>query len=98
MVDGTSTLTNGMQAFNNQGINKITNFVNTDLKNGTNKIKELQKLAKNYNSFTGIDKNTKGETKFILVIDGKKVKETKKNTKKAETKETIIDRIKNLFK
>ena len=98
LVEGTSTLATGMQQFDNQGISKISNFVNTDLKNGTNKIKQLQKLAKDYNTFTKIDKNTKGETKFILVIDGQKVKETKKTTKKTEKKETFTDRIKNLFK
>lgn len=95
---GANELSEGLEQFNNQGIDKIANFVNDDLKSSTNKIKKLKKLSKNYNTFTKLDNNIKGETKFILVIDGEKVKEEKKAVKKEEKKETFIDRVKNLFK
>ena len=96
---GATQLSDGLEQFNNEGINKITNFVNNDLKKATTKIKELQKLARDYNTFTKISTGTKGETKFILVIDSQKVKEQKKTTVKKETnKESFIDKIINLFK
>ena len=44
------------------------------------------------------DNNTKSSTKFILVVDGKKVKEEKKEIKKETKKESFIDRLFNLFK
>ena len=96
--DGAIKLRDGLEKFNNEGINKIQDFVNNDLKNATTNIKELKKLAQEYNTFTKIDSNTKGETKFILVIDGQKVKEEKKQKKKTVKKETFGDKIINLFK
>ena len=95
---GANELSQGMQQFNDEGVSKITDFINNDLKNYADKIVKLQKLAKEYNTFTNISKNTKGNTKFILVIDSEKVKEEKKVTKKQTKKESIGDKIINLFK
>ena len=94
---GAKELSQGMEQFNNEGISKIANFVDNDLKNSTEKVKKLQQLAKEYKSFTNISKDAKGNTKFILVIDGQKVKEKKIKTTKKEKKETVGDRILNLF-
>ena len=83
-----------MTKFNNEGINKITKFINSDLKNTTDKIEELTKLSENYSSFASSDTNTK----FILVIDSKKVQNEIIKNDNIETQETFWTRVKNLFK
>ena len=95
---GASELSQGMEQFNVEGINKIADFVNNDLKQATDKVEKLQKLAKDYNTFTNVSKGTNGNIKFILVIDSIKVKEEKKVTKNTKKKESIGDKIINLFK
>ena len=53
-------------------------------------------MGENYTSFAG--SNVTGETKFIHVINGEKVKEEKNHTEEKPEKDTLWTRIKNLFK
>lgn len=92
--NGIDKLSINLTKFNDEGINKITKFINSDLKNTTSKIKELTKLSENYSSFASRDTNTK----FILVIDSKKVQNEVIKTNSVEKQETFLDRVKNLFK
>lgn len=95
---GTTEFTNGMTRFNDEGINKLTNIKNK-MRKLTTKAKKLTELADNYKTFTLSNKSiTDGETKFIYVIDSIKVKDETPKANKVEEKETIWDRIKNLFK
>ena len=98
LVEGTENLANGMEQFNEQGINKISSVVNNNLKDTTNKVKELKKLASDYESFTKKADEITSETKFITVIESQKVKEEVKETKKETKEETFADRLMNLFK
>lgn len=92
--NGIDKLSVNLTKFNNEGINKITKFINSDLKNTTDKIEELTKLSENYSSFASNDTNTK----FIFVIDSKKVKNEVIKTNNIEVNETFWTRVKNLFK
>ena len=42
--------------------------------------------------------NVKGNTKFILIVDGEKAKEEVKNTKTKDSKVTFWTKVKDLFK
>ena len=95
--NGINTLSNGISKFNTEGISKITDLTNNKLKGLSNRIQTLVYLGNEYNSFASNSLLDNSETKFILVINSKKVakQETKKETKDKD--ETIIDRITNLF-
>ena len=82
LVNGTIELNNGMKKFNTEGIKKLSNKVNGDLKKVTNRIKELQRLGDEYNSFASDEERE--AIKFITIID------SMKNTAKDETNEEII--------
>lgn len=70
LLNGANVLYEGVNKFNNDGIMKITNLVNNELKSKANTLKALKKLSDNYSSYTIKDDNTKGTTKFIYLIDG----------------------------
>lgn len=93
---GIKELDTSLNAYNEQGINKISNIVNNNVKTLSNNVKELTKLANNYKSYGG--SKTNGSTKFIMVIDSKKKEEEKQIVNKEETKLTLFQRIINLFK
>ena len=93
---GIKELDTSLNAYNEQGINEISNIVNNNVKTLSNNVKELTKLANNYKSNGG--SKTNGSTKFIMVIDSKKKEEEKQIVNKEETKLTLFQRIINLFK
>ena len=99
LLDGAQTLSNGIEQFDNEGINKIATLVNDKVKPTSNKLQSLTKLANDYNTFTKTSNNVDSNTKFILVIDSQKKVEEKKETKTTKkANETFMDRVKNLFK
>lgn len=93
---GIKELDTSLNAYNEQGINEISNIVNNNVKTLSNNVKELTKLANNYKSYGG--SKTNGSTKFIMVIDSKKKEEEKQTVNKEEAKLTLFQRIINLFK
>lgn len=97
LKNGTNELQLGLETFNNQGINKLTNIVNQDIKPNIDKVKRLKRLAHNYNTFTGT-KNIDTTTKFIISIDSVSKNEKQSIKKENTKKESFIDRVKNLFK
>ena len=99
LLDGAQTLSNGIEQFDNEGINKIATLVNDKVKPTSNKLQSLTKLANDYNTFTKTSNSVDSNTKFVLVIDSQKKVEEKKETKTTKkTNETFMDRVKNLFK
>lgn len=74
LLNGTKELNQGMSKFDQEGIQRITDVVNNKLKPSADKVKRLTKLADEYNNYTGIGENMTGETKFVLMIEGKKAK------------------------
>ena len=105
MVTGTDNLVIGMETFNNglgefdeQGIKVLSNFLNNSLRGNVNKLEKLANMGNDYQTFTMKNSTDDGSTKFVMVLDGKKVtKEEVKTSTKVE-KTSFIDRIKNLFK
>lgn len=85
--EGASTLADGITKFNKEGIEKICNYINGDLRDITNRIEKLQELSKEYNNFTMLNNENQGNVKFILIIDSIKKSEESKQ-------EVIVDKSK----
>ena len=66
---GTQELSDGMKQFNEDGIKKIVNYINGDVKDLKERAEALKDLANDYNNFSGIDENTKGTVSFVIIVD-----------------------------
>ena len=58
-----------MTKFNDEGIDKICNYINGNLKDVKVRIEKLQDLSNEYNTFSMLNDNDKGTVKFILITD-----------------------------
>ncbi len=74
--EGANTLAEGIKTFNEEGIKKICNYINGDVKNLTSRVKKLTDLSKEYNNFTMLDGKNSGEVKFIMIADAVKKQES----------------------
>ena len=72
IAEGAKTLANGIKEFNTTGINKICNFINSDVKNVTNRLQKLEELSNEYSTFTMKDEEVKGNVQFIMLMDDSK--------------------------
>ena len=95
--NGINELSEGITKFNEEGITKLTNISN-EIEKKEIEVKELIKLGENYQTFTKKDSSAKGETKFIISIEGAKLKEEKNEEIKTKNKDNLWIKIKNLFK
>lgn len=95
---GVKTLEKGIVTYNKDGISKISYLVNNNIKGMSNRVQELVKLGENYQSFSGKTNSTKGETKFVLVIDGKNAPKEESKTNTEVKKVSLWQRFINLFK
>lgn len=68
ILKGATTLYDGLNKFNKEGISKITSVLNGKVKTYSKKIEKLIDLGNEYNSFSMKDKNTDGKTKFVMMI------------------------------
>ena len=99
LTNGINTLNEGINSYNEEGITPLTNTINYSLQGNIFKIKKLSELGNNYKSFTMKNSTDDGETKFIIILDGKKPQENiTKAVENKEEKTTFFTRIKNLFK
>ena len=97
--DGATQLANGMQKFDNEGISLLAGYINGDLRSLETTAKELIQMGKDYDTYTMKNSTDEGNTKFVLVIDGKEKKaKVVKETKKEKDSKSLLDRIKNVFK
>ncbi len=78
---GADTLAQGVKTFNEEGIKKICNYVNGDLKDITERVEKLAELSKDYDNFTMLNGENSGNVKFIMIMDAIKKQEEKDNTK-----------------
>ena len=67
-----------MRKFDEEGIQKIYNIVNNNVRDLQFRVKKLRELSNEYNTFTNIDENAKGNVKFIMMIDSLKKEGEKK--------------------
>lgn len=105
LTSGTKTLTNGIKTlyegivkYNKEGITELNNVVNGNVKNIEAKVRALVDMSSEYETFTMKNKNDNSETKFIMVIDAKKMPKPEVAVVKEKETETVWDRFKNLFK
>ena len=68
LLEGATSLNEGLNKFNKEGISKITNIVNGKLKTTSKKVEKLMDLGNSYNSFSSKNNNTEGTTKFIMIV------------------------------
>ena len=91
---GALQLANGVKTFNEQGISKINNLVNGDLRNIASRVEKMNELANEYNNYAGIQNGMAGEVKLIMITDSTtgngevKKEEAVITTEAKETKET----------
>ncbi len=105
LYDGTSslnkgieTLTNGMEKLDSEGITKLNNLVNKDLKNLQTRLEKLVSISDNYQTLDNLDTNFEGSSKIIMVIDSiKKEKDSTKNEEVIVEEKSLWQKIKGLF-
>jgi len=73
--EGAGKLSDGITKFDNEGISKISNFVNIDLQNFVTRGKKLEQLAKEYDKFSTDEKRE--DINFISLVDS--IKKDEKN-------------------
>lgn len=78
LENGANELQNGMRKFDEEGIQKIYSIVNNNVRDLQFRVEKLRELSNEYNTFTNIDENAKGNVKFIMMIDSLKKEEEKK--------------------
>ncbi len=70
-----------MSTFNNEGIKKISSYVNGNL---IERLDKTLQLSEQYNNFTKLENGAKAEAKFVMIIDAiKEHKEQETNKEKA---------------
>lgn len=82
LSDGSGELVDGIKQFNNDGIMKIYNMVNNDVRNTAKRIEKLETLSNKYNKFGS--EISRDEIKFISILDSINI------SSKEEAKEEII--------
>lgn len=98
LSNGSTSLYEGVNKYNNEGIKVISDLVNQNVKKYEIRLNEMSKLAKEYKTIEDKSLSSNDETKFVLVVDGQKKKESVKINSSKETKTSLWTKIKNLFK
>lgn len=88
LKEGANTLAQGIKTFNEEGIQKICNYMNGDMKDIRERIEKLKELSKEYNHFTMLNGENEGNVKFIMIMDAIKKQENEENAKEEAVLET----------
>lgn len=78
---GANTLAEGVKTFNEEGIKKICDYLNGDMKDINVRITKLTELSEQYNTFTMLNGGDNGSVKFVLIIDALKKQEIDTSSK-----------------
>ena len=73
--DGAEELHDGMKDFKKDGIDEICNLYKDNVPELVHKLQALQKLGKDYESFSGISADADGKVKFLFRSDAIKADE-----------------------
>lgn len=65
LTDGAMQLSEGIQTLNDEGIQKLADFVNGDVEDLIDRMKAVVDVSKDYNNFSGIADGMDGSVKFI---------------------------------
>ena len=66
LKDGSKKLADGMSEFNKDGIEKINDTYEDDVKGLVDRLKAVCEVGKDYKSFSGIHGSMNGEVKFVI--------------------------------
>lgn len=72
---GATELTKGIKTFNEQGIDKICNYIKDNVNGVSGRVQKLTELSKEYSNFTMLNDENNGNVKFIMIIDAIKKQE-----------------------
>lgn len=97
LYDGSNKLYEGINTFNVDGITKLDNYINYNIKSTEEKIKALVKLGEDY-SYTLKDNDTQMTTKFILVTSSEKLEDVQNKNVEVNKKTSFWDKLKDLFR
>ena len=70
LLDGANKLKEGVEKFNEEGVEKITNFVDQDLQNMIDRLKAIQEVSGTYKSFSSESDENSCSVKFIIETKG----------------------------
>ena len=70
LKDGADQLHEGMEEFNEEGIEKITDFLEGDVKEVLERLEDVKDAGSRYRLFTESGENTEGNVKFIIETSG----------------------------
>ena len=91
LADGSNTLAEGMNKFDQEGIEKIANYINGDVKDLTSRLEALKKLSEEYKTFTKINDGDKGSVKFIMITDSLKKENYTQKTQSNENAQNTVN-------
>ena len=77
LAEGSHTLTDGIVQFNEEGIQKIVNAYNGDIKDLVDRIQSVIDAGEDYQSYTDIADGVNGSVKFIYKTAAIKTAEEK---------------------
>ena len=99
LAGGMNILNDGLNRYNTEGIQKISGFVNGDIKSLEGKIEALSKLSKEYKTFDDTPENANGSSKIIMIVDSIRNEEKTTTTKVdvIEEDKSLWGKIKGLF-
>lgn len=75
LSEGSKQLADGMKTFHETGINKICNYINSDVRDVATRAEKLTELSKSYKNFSKTADNNDvavGDINFVYVTDGVK--------------------------
>ena len=69
LKDGAMQLSEGLQQFNRDGIQKLVNLLQNDVGDLSARVQATIDVSKDYRSFAGISDDAEGQVKFIYRTD-----------------------------
>ena len=69
LKDGSMQLSDGLKKFDKEGVQKIVDLVDGDMKGFVTRLKATVDVSKNYRNFSGISDDMSGQVKFIYRTD-----------------------------
>lgn len=72
LKNGTQSLAEGATKFDTEGIQKVCNLINGDVKTISKRVEKLNELSNEYNNFGMISEGNSWEVKFVMIVDSLK--------------------------
>lgn len=96
---GMNDLSKGLEKYNKEGIKRLSNLINGDVKSVEKRLESLIELSKENSIIDDSDKDTNTRSKLVFMIDSiSKPVESKIDNKTETKKVTLWDKIIGLFK